>query len=408
MYKKRYLIPIASISFVILLALIFLLDTGTQGTTSAEIRSEPTSLGPLSEAFISVSRDVKPSVVNISTTSVVKRPRSGAQRRRDPSWPFRDFFGESPFRRFFNEPQSQTRRSLGSGVIVDEEGYILTNNHVVSGADKIKVALSDEREFDAKLIGTDKDTDIAVIRIDAGDLPVARMGDSDDLQVGQWVLAIGNPFRLSNTVTHGIISATGRSNVNLATYEDFIQTDASINPGNSGGPLVNTDGEVVGINTAIATAGGVPGNVGVGFAIPINMARQVMGQLTEKGRVVRGWLGIQLQDVSSDIAEKYGLEEPRGVLIVLAGGPAKQAGLKPGDLITQFNGEPVQDGAHLKKLVAASRPGESIEIRTIRDGKEEEFKVKLSERTDEVLVDLGGEPVIPSRDDSEEWMGVAR
>lgn len=409
MYKKWLLIPVASVSFVLLLTLVLLLNVGPDGTASGEAGSstELSGLESLSAAFVEVSKTVKPSVVNISTTSVFKRPRAES-RRRDPLWdPFRDFFGDEFFREFFRGPRSQRRTSLGSGVIVDEDGYILTNNHMVTGldgtdVDKIKVTLSDKREFDAKLIGRDPDTDVAVIKVDATDLPAATLGDSDKLQVGEWVLAIGNPLGLSHTVTAGIISATGRSNVGLAAYEDFIQTDASINRGNSGGPLVNIKGEIIGINTAIATAG-APGNIGIGFSIPINMARNVMDQLIEKGKVVRGWLGIWLQSVDSDIAEKYGLEEPRGALIASADGPAKKAGLKPGDLIIEFNGESVVDGSHLQKLVAAAKPGETVKVKVIRDDKKKEFKVKLGERTEEAVAELTGKD-IPSKE--EEWMGI--
>ncbi len=406
MYKKRLLIPVISIVFALLLTSGLLLSIGTDKAISGEAgqSAELKGIEALSAAFVKVAKEVNPSVVNVSTKSTVKSPRRSTQ---DDLWyrsPFRDFFGDEFFRRFFEEPQERTRRSLGSGVIVSENGHILTNNHVVAGADEITVTLSDEREFDAKLVGTDKDTDVAVIKIDAKNLPVVRLGDSDKLQVGEWVLAIGNPFRLSHTVTAGIVSATGRANVNLATYEDFIQTDAAINPGNSGGPLVNIRGEVIGVNTAIATAGGMPGNVGVGFAIPINMALNVMNQLIDKGQVVRGWLGVQLQDVTKDLAEKYGLKEPKGVIISLTGGPARKAGLEPGDLIIEFNGKPVTDGVHLKNLVAAVKPDEKVKVKVIRNGKEKEFEVKLGERTDEALAELTGEEIVPAKE--EEWLGI--
>ncbi len=406
MYKKRLLIPVISIVFALLLTSGLLLSIGTDKAISGEAgqSAELKGIEALSAAFVKVAKEVNPSVVNVSTKSTVKSPRRSTQ---DDLWyrsPFRDFFGDEFFRRFFEEPQERTRRSLGSGVIVSEDGHILTNNHVVAGADEITVTLSDKREFDAKLVGTDKDTDVAVIKIDAKNLPIVRLGDSDKLQVGEWVLAIGNPFRLSHTVTAGIVSATGRANVNLATYEDFIQTDAAINPGNSGGPLVNIKGEVIGVNTAIATAGGMPGNVGVGFAIPINMALNVMNQLIDKGQVVRGWLGVQLQDVTKDLAEKYGLKEPKGVIISLTGGPARKAGLEPGDLIIEFNGKPVADGVHLKNLVAAVKPDEKVKVKVIRNGKEKEFEVKLGERTDEALAELTGEEIVPAKE--EEWLGI--
>jgi len=406
LYKKRLLISVISIVFALLLTSGLLLSISTDKAISGE--SSPTAelkgLEALSAAFVKVAKEVNPSVVNVSTKSTVKSPRRSNQ---DDLWyrsPFREFFGDEFFRRFFEEPRERTRRSLGSGVIVSENGHILTNNHVVAGADEITVSLSDKREFDAKLVGTDKDTDVAVIKIDAKNLPVVRLGNSDKLQVGEWVLAIGNPFRLSHTVTAGIVSATGRANVNLATYEDFIQTDAAINPGNSGGPLVNIKGEVIGINTAIATAGGLPGNVGVGFAIPVNMALNVMEQLIDKGQVVRGWLGVNLQEVTKDLAEKYGLKEPRGVIATLTGGPARKAGLEPGDLIIEFNDEPVIDGVHLKNLVAAVKPDETVKVKIIRNGKEKEFEVKLGERTDEAMDELKGKEIAPAKE--EEWLGM--
>ena len=410
MYKKRLLIPVASVSFVLLLTLGLLLNPGTDGTASGETSSssELRGLESLNAAFVKVAKDVPPSVVNVNTTSIVKRPR--VERRLQPF--FRDFFGEDPFRDFFWSPQSQRRTSLGSGVIVNEDGYILTNNHVVIGeggadVEEIKVILSDKREFDAKLIGRDPDTDVAVIKIDAKNLPAAKLGDSDKLQVGEWVLAIGRPLGLSQTVTHGIVSATGRSGVldpRTVSYQDFIQTDAAINRGNSGGPLVNIKGEVIGINTAIATEG-LPGNIGIGFSIPINMARDVMDQLIEKGRVVRGWLGIQLQEVDSDIAERYSLEEPNGVLIAsIIDDPAKEAGLESGDLIIEFDGETVRDSSHLKRLVATAGPDKTVKVKVIRrSGKEKEFKVKLAERTADVVTKLerGRAP-----SEEKEWMGI--
>jgi len=409
MDKRKLLISIASFSFVALLVLGLLLVAEPQKEAVGEVSagSEITALESLSMAFTKVAETVTPSVVNISTTSVVKNSRSS--RQRSPFWdrdPLREFFGDDFFK-FFEEPQKPSkRRSLGSGVIMSKDGYIVTNNHVVGNADEIKVTLSDNREFDAKLVGTDRDTDVAVIKIEAKDLPVAVPGNSGKLKVGEWVLAIGNPFGLEHSVTHGIVSAVGRSGMNITIYEDFIQTDASINPGNSGGPLVNIKGKVIGINTAIATAGGVPGNVGVGFAIPIDMAEDVMQQLIDKGQVTRGWLGISFQPVDRDIADKYGLKEPVGALIVLIDDPAKKAGLKPGDLIMEFEGQKIQDGAHLKKIVAAVKPGQTVKMKIIRDGKEKEFKVTLSERTDEAVARLSGveAPAIPS--EAEEWMGL--
>ena len=420
MYRKWLLIPVVSISFILLLTSGSLLDISPQGTASGEISSSTSSevLESLNAAFVEVAKIARPSVVNISTSVAIKRGSGRrSQPRQDPFWDFwEEFFG-----RPLPERQQPERRqsARGSGFIVRENGYILTNHHVVNGADKIKVILDDKREFDAELVGTDKDTEVAVIKIDAEDLPAAALGDSDNLQVGELVMAIGNPFALSHTVTNGIVSATGRSGVlDTVTYQDFIQTNAAINPGNSGGPLINIKGEVIGINTAIAlatTASGMPirGNVGIGFAVPINMALDVMEQLIEKGKVVRGWLGIRFQPVDANIAEKYGLEEPKGSLIssVAAGEPAEKAGLESGDLIIEFNGEPVGDGEHLKKLVAAVSPGEEVEIKVIRDRKEKDFKVKLAERTDEVVYGFGGEQSVPGEEEGEKeeesWMGIS-
>jgi serine protease Do len=409
MYKKHSFIPVG---FIVSLTLVLFLSIGLFSRIyAAELSNGAKLLKSLNAAFVEVAKKIDPIVVNISTTSVVKSsPRAKSQPQHEPSWdPFRDFFGDDFFKRFFEEPQRQSQKSLGSGVIVDKDGYILTNNHVVAGLEgadetRIKVTLGDKREFDAKLIGRDPDTDVAVIKIDAKGLPVANLGNSGNIQVGEWVLAIGNPFGLSHTVTIGHVSAVGRSNVNIATYEDFIQTDAAINPGNSGGPLVNIDGEVIGINTAIATAG-APGNVGVGFAVPINMALNVMSQLRDKGRVSRGWLGVSIQDIDKDIAEKYGLKEPKGALISSVSGPAEKAGLKPGDLIVEFKGEAVKDITHLKNMVAETGPNETVKLKVIRDSNEKEFKVKLAERTKKALAKLGGKEA-PGAGEEEKWMGL--
>jgi len=364
-------------------------------------------LQSLNEAYVELAKTAIPMVVRITSETVPKAaPKSDSQQRRsNPFWDPFDFFGDDFF--WFENPQNQRpTRGVGSGFIVDDEGHILTNNHVVSGADKIKVTLDDKREFEAKLIGKDPDTDVAVIKIDKDNLPVANLGDSDKIRVGEIVIAIGSPFELNRTVTSGIVSATGRSSVGIVNYEDFIQTDAAINPGNSGGPLINIKGEVIGINTAIATGGMSSGNVGVGFAIPINMARNVMDQLLSGKKIVRGWLGISLQDVDQSIADKYGLKEPKGALVAEVSGPAEESGLKPGDLITEFDGKNVKDGNDLKKMVANNKPGEKIKIKAIRDGKEKDFSVELAERTEDAISKLTGRP--GSGDQSqEEWLGMS-
>jgi len=400
MYKKWTSISIVSIIFA--LGLFFGVNLYGQAH-SAELQGAEA----LSSTFIEVSKMATPSVVNISVTLSASTSSESWRRRGEPfDDPFWEFFDE-----FFKhqQPRETPRpRPQGSGFIVRSDGYILTNHHVVKDADEIRVTLSDKREYKAKLIGTDKDTEVAVIKIEENDLPALSLGNSDQLQVGEWVLAIGDPFGLSHTVTNGIISATGRSNILSpgVTYQDFIQTNAAINPGNSGGPLVNLKGEAIGINTAIATASGVRGNIGIGFAIPINMALDVMNQLIETGKVVRGWLGISFQEVSRDIAEKYGLKEPKGAIIVKVGDPAMKAGLEPGDLIIEFNGEAVKDGVQLKNLVAAVKPKEKVKIKVIRqDKKEKEFEVRLAERTDEAIAKLSGQEM-PAISGEEEWMGI--
>jgi len=270
-----------------------------------------------------------PTVVNISTTRVVKSPGG------EPLTPFfndpffKDFFGDEFFRQF-RIPKERREQSLGSGVIVTQDGYIVTNNHVIEKATEIKVVLSDKKEFKGKVIGVDPKTDIAVIKIDSKELPTIPWGDSDKLQVGEYVLAVGNPFGLTNTVTMGIISAVGRANVGVAEYEDFIQTDAAINPGNSGGALVNIKGELIGINTAIFSRSG--GYQGIGFAVPANMVKTVMESLVKEGKVIRGWLGVSIQDITPDLAKQFGIKDLKGALVgdVVEGSPAHKAGIKRG------------------------------------------------------------------------------
>ncbi len=350
--------------------------------------------------FADLAEHISPSVVNISSTQEVKQrtpfggpggpnggPNGGAPGgpggpggEEDP---FQDFYG--PFERFFGQPRRPYKaKSLGSGFVIDSSGFILTNNHVVENADEILVKLQTGKEFKAKVVGRDAKTDIALIEIkgDAKDLPAVRLGDSNKLRVGEWVVAIGNPFGLENTVTAGIVSAIGR-HINQGPYDNFIQTDAAINPGNSGGPLLNTKGEVVGINTAIFSRGG--GNIGIGFAIPIDLATEIVPQLKEKGRVTRGWLGVMIQKVTPDIAESLGLDETKGALVadVVKEGPAEAAGLKQGDVITEFDGKPVTDSAELPLLVARTPVGKSVEVKAIRDKKVETFNVTIQELKDE-------------------------
>jgi len=310
---------------------------------------------------------------------------------RIPGSPFRHFFGpEEPFgdffKRFFDEdiPDRELKQqSLGSGFIIDKDGYIITNNHVVEGADEIKVKLADGREFKAKVIGRDPKTDLALIKITTlfKNLPVLPLGDSDKIRVGDWVLAIGNPFGLEHTVTQGIISATGRV-IGSGPYDNFLQTDAPINPGNSGGPLINLKGEVIGINSAIIASG-----QGIGFAIPSNMAKSVVSQLKEKGKVVRGWIGVSVQTVTPEIAQSFGLKEPKGALVggVVNESPAGKAGIKRGDVIIAFNGTDIKQMSDLPRLVAETPVGKTVDIKVIRDGKEVDLKITVAELTEERL-----------------------
>jgi Do/DeqQ family serine protease len=351
-------------------------------------------LRTLEDAFVSVADRVTPSVVNVSVkVKREARPESGVAPEMEER--FREFFGPELFERFFRRRAPRDEgRAAGSGVLVDPRGYILTNNHVVENAAAIEVRLSDDRKFKATLVGRDGRTDLAVLKIEnpTGSLPVADLGDSDRLRVGQWAIAIGNPFGLDRTVTVGIISATGRTHVGLATYEAFIQTDASINPGNSGGPLLNLDGRVVGINTAIVSSG-----QGIGFAIPINMARDIMTQLINRGKVVRGWLGIGIQELSPELAAGFGVKEDAGVVVadVMKDGPAAAAGLQPGDVIVEFGGAAIKDVPDLQKRVAAVEPGRAAPVKVVRERKVVTLSVTIGEQpTDDAMEAESGDDVL--------------
>jgi serine protease Do len=328
----------------------------------------------INEATAEVAAAVKPAVVNIASTKTVHM--RGMNTPFDDPF-FRQFFGDQ-FRQH-NQPKDYKQSGMGSGVIVGKNGYILTNNHVIKDADDIKVRLSDKRVFKGKVVGADPKTDLAVIKIDAINLPVVKLGDSDKLRVGDRVIAIGNPFGLNQTVTTGIISAKGRADVGIADYEDFIQTDAAINPGNSGGALVNVKGELIGINTAILSSSG--GNQGVGFAIPSNMVKTVMASLIKSGKVVRGWLGVSIQSITPDLAKQLGLKQEKGALIadVMEGSPAERAGLQRGDVVTEFDGKSVSDSTQLKNMVAATPPGKEATVRYIRDGAVRSAKASIQE-----------------------------
>jgi Do/DeqQ family serine protease len=334
-------------------------------------------LQAMEEGFSSVADRVTPAVVNVSTVS--RRPAAGSS---DDPQRFRDFFGDEFYERYFRRrPREDAPRASGSGVIVDPAGYILTNNHVIENAQDITVRLSDSRKFTARLVGRDPKTDLAVLKVDAtAPLPAAELGDSERLRVGQWVVAIGNPFGLDRTVTVGIVSATARTRVGVTTYENFIQTDASINPGNSGGPLLNLDGRVIGINTAIVAAG-----QGIGFSIPINEARAVMSQLIARGKVVRGWLGIAIQDVTDELAGSFGVKEREGVLVadVMKGGPGEAAGLKPGDVIVELGGTKIREVPDLQRRVAAVAPGQNVDVGVVRDKAPVRVRVRVGEMPSE-------------------------
>ncbi len=342
--------------------------------------SRPADTGE-SQSFAALAEKLMPVTVNISTTKIIKgRQGPFMQPFRDD--PFREFFGDDFSRRFFGGrvPQREQKlTSLGSGFIIDREGYIITNNHVIEGADEIKVRLSDKEEYDAKIIGRDDKTDIALIKIEPDkDLPVAVLGDSDALKVGEWVMAIGNPFGLDQTVTVGVVSAKWRK-LGMGAYEDFIQTDAAINQGNSGGPLFNTRGAVVGVNSAIFSTSG--GNIGIGFAVPINLARNIVGQLKDKGKVVRGWLGVILQPMTADLAESFNMDKGKGALVadVDANGPAAGAGIQKGDVIVNFDGKDITEMNELPLLVAQTPIGKKVEVIIVRGGKTLNKKVTIEE-----------------------------
>jgi serine protease Do len=342
--------------------------------------------------FAPVVKKVLPAVVNISSTKIVKTPvgYQGFQEGQDPSDLFRQFFGgddsggqpQQPRmpRRQPREDRGQREQGLGSGVIVSPEGYILTNNHVIDGATNITVTLSDKREYKARLIGTDPHTDVAVLKIDAGTLPSVVIGDSTKVQVGDYALAIGNPFGVGQTVTMGIVSAKGRTHLGIEDYEDFIQTDAPINPGNSGGALINDRGELVGINTAILSHGS-EGNQGIGFAVPVNLARTVMDQILKTGKVTRAYIGIVPQDMTPAMARAFGDKNLSGALVgdVSANSPASKAGLKTGDIIVSMNGKPVNDSNDLRMTVSMMAPGATVNLKVMREGTERDIAVQLEE-----------------------------
>jgi len=369
-------------------------DQSPQATLEQSVRIEevrppvehpPGELLASQQAFTTVSTKVTPAVVNIRAERVRAIPRLGPL--------FEDFFGD-----LFRAPREpRHEQSLGSGFIISADGIILTNAHVVDGAEQIKIQLADQRVFPGEVLGIDPKTDVAVLRVKSDQpLPVAVLGNSDRIKVGQWALAIGNPFGLDSTLTVGVVSATGRANIGIEDYEDFIQTDASINPGNSGGPLLNIYGEVVGINTAIVAAG-----QGIGFAIPINLARQVAEQLIAKGEVTRGWLGVTMQPLDPGLAEAFGLDKVTGALItrVLPDTPAARAGLRRGDVLLTFAGKTVRGVRELQLLVASAPVDRQVPVEILRDGQRQVVNVTITAR-DERQATAKAAPVIPP------WLGM--
>jgi Do/DeqQ family serine protease len=349
------------------------------------VEQPPGELLAIQQAFTAVSTKVTPAVVNIRAERVRQVSRLGPL--------FEEFFGD-----LFRSPRTpQSEQSLGSGFVISADGIILTNAHVVDGAEQIKVQLADQRVFPGEVLGADPKTDVAVLKVKSDQpLPVAVLGDSDRIKVGQWALAIGNPFGLDSTLTVGVVSATGRANVGIEDYEDFIQTDASINPGNSGGPLLNIYGEVVGINTAIVAAG-----QGIGFAIPINLARQVAEQLIATGEVTRGWLGVTMQPLDPALAEAFGLDKVTGALVtrVLPDTPAARAGLKRGDVLLTFAGKAVRGVRELQLLVASAPVGRSVPIEVLRDGRRLVVNVEIAAREER-------QPTVKAEPAMESWLGM--
>jgi serine protease Do len=331
-------------------------------------------------SFSGLVKEARDSVVNISTVKIIRREQmfESPFGRDDP---FSDMF-----ERFFGDriPRESRRTILGSGFIIDKDGFILTNNHVVEQTDEIKVMLANGKEYDAEIVGRDPKTDLALIRIETEeDLKPLPLGDSEELEVGDWVLAIGNPFGLDHTLTVGVVSAKGRTSVGITDYEDFIQTDAAINPGNSGGPLMNLKGEVIGINSAILSQSG--GYMGIGFAIPINMAKDLLPQL-KKGKVIRGWLGVMIQPITPELKESFELEEEKGALVseVTPRGPAEEAGIEVGDVIVSFDGKEIQEMNDLPMIVASTPVGKIVTVEVIREGKKKGFEAKIDELEEEI------------------------
>jgi serine protease Do len=383
MYKKRLISPVPWMLTIMVFSLMLI---AAQCIAQTDASQDEDILDRSSQAIVNVVKRAKPAVVNVKVEKTTTANYPGGL---GPE----DMFNNPLFEQFFGpqfrqqqqqqqqKPQEFIQHGLGSGFIISKDGYILTNNHVVEGADSIKVTLSDNRDFDAKVIGTDPQSDLALIKInDPENLPVLPLGDSSKLEAGEWVIAIGNPFGLSQTVTVGVVSATGRSSVGISDYENFIQTDAAINPGNSGGPLINGRGEVVGINTALFSKTG--GYMGIGFAIPINMAKSIEAQLQKSGKVTRGWLGVVIQNVDKNLAESFGLKQVGGILVseIQKDSPASAAGLQQGDVILQLDGVKLQDVSDLRNRVALLQPGNKAILDIMRSGREKTIQITIGEQ----------------------------
>lgn len=389
-YRTKFSLPLVSL----------LLLTMTLSAGQAFGGTHPV-VDRLSKAFVDIVKEAKPAVVHIKVEKTTESKGSNIPEEMFNHPFFEQFFG--PQFRQQQRPHKFKQRGQGSGFIISRDGFILTNNHVVGDADSIRVTLSDDRTFDAKVIGTDPQTDVALIKIeDPENLPVLPLGDSSKLEAGELVIAIGNPFGLSQTVTMGMVSATGRSAVGINEYENFIQTDAAINPGNSGGPLINGDGEVVGINTALFSKTG--GYMGIGFAIPINMARSVQDQLHKFGKVTRGWLGVVIQNVSEDLADSFGLKNAEGILVseVQKDSPASSAGLKQGDVILKLNGTALKDVSDLRNRVAMIRPGSKAMLNVLRNNRDKKIQVTIGEQPS----DFGRSGMSASGSDSLDQFGL--
>jgi serine protease Do len=375
---RRWAWPILAVAAVLF---VVALHPGLGHTKAAHplwtdhLTATPAPAAVTAPNWAEIAKLVKPAVVNVSTRSQGE-PTSMSQNRRGDQDPFNDFFNH-----FYGDRPSRPRRGLGSGFIINADGYVVTNNHVVDGATEVRVKLSDGRDLKATVVGRDPKTDVALLKVDANHLPVIPMGDSSRLQVGEPVMAIGNPFGLEQTVTTGIVSATGRV-IGEGPYDDFIQTDASINPGNSGGPLINSQGQVIGIDTAIFSQNG--GSVGIGFAIPVNLAKSVVTQLADSGHVVRGWLGVAIQPVTPDLAKSFNLPAPSGALVssVMDNSPAMAAGVKQGDIITEYDGRKVARADDLPKAVADTPVGRQVPLGIVRDGKPMTLKVTVAQLED--------------------------